>query len=172
MSTSISPNGIEIVTADLSREAHQVATLNLLDAYACDPMGDGKPLSEFARCNLIPGLSRHPTTVVFLAYRADVPVGLAICFGGFSTFAARPLLNISDYFVVPHLRGQGIGRRLMHAIEKHARDTGCCKITLEVQEHNHRARATYATAGFTQSVYVPEAGGSLFLSKSLADQIT
>jgi GNAT superfamily N-acetyltransferase len=169
MSTSASFDGTEIVIADLTRAAHQVGALDLLDAYACDPMGDGKPLTESARHNLIPGLMRHPTTAVFLAYRADVPVGLAICFGGFSTFAGRPLLNISDYFVVSHLRGQGTGRQLMHAIEKYARETSCCKITLEVQQNNHRARETYAAAGFTQAVYVTEGGGSLFLSKSLAD---
>ncbi len=141
--------------------------MRLLDAYAMDPMGDGKPLSETARRNVIPGLRQHPATLVFLAYRDTEAVGLAICFRGFSTFAARPLINISDFFVVPAHRGTGIGRRLLGAIEQRARDLGCCRLTLEVQENNRHARRVYGAAGFSQAVYVAEAGGSLYLSKPL-----
>jgi GNAT superfamily N-acetyltransferase len=132
-----------------------------------EPMGDGKPLSDEAREMVIPGLRRHPTTLVFLAYREEAPVGLAICFRGFSTFAARPLVNVSDYFVFPEHRGAGIGRHLLRAIEQHARELGCCRVTLEVQENNHRARQVYTAAGFSQAVHVPEAGGALYLSKPL-----
>ena len=156
-----------IVEADLARDDHQEATLRLLDAYAADPMGDGRPLSEAARRDLIPGLRVHPTTLIFLAFRGELPVGLAICFRGFSTFAARPLVNISDYYVPPAERGRGIGRRLMEAIEGRARDLGCCKLTLEVQENNQRARRLYGAAGFAQAVYVAEAGGALCLTKPL-----
>ena len=130
-------------------------------------MGDGKPLSDTARRELIPGLQRHPTTMVFLAYDGGEPVGLAICFRGFSTFAARPLLNIHDFFVRPDKRGNGIGRKLLDELERQARAAGCCKLTLEVQENNHRARHIYAAAGFAQMVYAPEAGGSLFHTKPL-----
>jgi GNAT superfamily N-acetyltransferase len=156
-----------VFEADLARPDHQKATELLLNAYAMDPMGDGKPLSESARRDLVPGLRQHPTTMVFLAQLADQWVGLAICFRGFSTFAARPLVNISDYFVVPAHRGHGIGRQLLAAIEQRARELECCKLTLEVQENNYRAKSVYAAAGFSQAVYVPEAGASLFLSKSL-----
>ena len=156
-----------VIEADLARGGHQAAILHLLSAYAMDPMGDGRPLSETARRDLIPGLQRHPTTMVFLAFRDAEPIGLAICFRGFSTFAARPLVNIHDFFVLPAHRGEGIGKRLLAAIEQRARDTGCCKLTLEVQENNHLAKAVYAAAGFARMMYVAEAGGSLFFSKPL-----
>ncbi|MES2597889.1 MAG: GNAT family N-acetyltransferase [Verrucomicrobiota bacterium] len=156
-----------ITRADLARPDHQQATLQMMDAYASDPMGDGRPLSAWTKEHLIAGLREHPTTLVFLAFRGSEPVGIATCFRGFSTFAARPLLNISDYYVLPQLRGSGIGRRLLQAIEQSARDLGCCRLTLEVQENNHRARAIYAVAGFAQGIHVPEAGGSLHLAKSL-----
>jgi GNAT superfamily N-acetyltransferase len=157
---------ITVIEADLSRPEHQAATVHLLNAYAMDPMGDGQPLSETARRDVIPGLREHPSTLVFLAYRDDV-VGLAICFRGFSTFAARPLVNISDYFVFSEHRGIGIGRQLLSAVEQRARGLGCCRLTLEVQENNHHAKRVYAAAGFAQAIYVPEAGGSLYLSKRL-----
>jgi GNAT superfamily N-acetyltransferase len=160
-------DNLTAIRADLALPEHQAATLTLLNAYAMDPMGDGKPLSESARANLIPGLRQHPTTLVFLAYSAGEPVGLAICFRGFSTFAARPLVNISDYFVLPSHRGRGLGRLLLGTIEQHALELGCCRLTLEVQEHNHHAKRVYSAAGFSQATYVPEAGGSLYLSKSL-----
>ncbi len=156
-----------VVEADLSQPDHQRATLELLNGYSMDPMGDGKPLSEVARRDLISGLRAHPTTMVFLAYSGAEPVGLAICFLGFSTFAARPLLNIHDFFVLPAHRGAGVGRLLFAAVEKRAREIGCCKLTLEVLENNHRARSIYSTAGFNQATYVPEAGGALFLTKPL-----
>jgi len=156
-----------VILADLSRADHQEATLQLLGAYSMDPMGDGHPLSETARREVIPGLREHPTSLVFLTYHGTKPIGLAICFRGFSTFAARPLINIHDYFISPAHRGVGAGRLLMSAVEKHARATGCCKLTLEVQENNRRARSIYEAAGFSQMVYVPEAGGSLNLSKPL-----
>ena len=161
------PPELSVIQADLSQPEHQQAILHLLEAYSQDPMGDGHPLSEQARRDVIPGLRDHPTTLVFLACADSDPVGFAICFRGFSTFAARPLLNIHDFFVVPSLRGTGTGRLLLEAVEEGAREIGCCKLTLEVQENNARARGIYEAAGFRQMVYVPEAGGSLNLSKPL-----
>ena len=153
--------------ADLDRPQHQDAVLKLTNAYARDPMGNGKPLSEAVRRDLIPGLRQHPTTVIFLAYQGNNAIGIANCFIGFSTFAARPLINISDLAVLPDYREQHIGRRLLEAVERKAREIGCCKLTIEVQENNHRARHVYDTVGFSQSVYVEEAGGAIFLSKPL-----
>ena len=158
---------IEIVEADLNREYHQEAVLELIDAYAGDAMGNGKPLTSEARSALIPGLQKHPTTIIFLAYQGSDAIGIAVCFLGFSTFAARPLINISDFSVLPAHRGQGIGRLLLESVERKARDMDCCKITLEMQENNHRARQVYEAAGFAQAVYVETAGRALFLTKSL-----
>ncbi|HEY3366593.1 MAG TPA: GNAT family N-acetyltransferase [Symbiobacteriaceae bacterium] len=157
---------VEIVEADLALTAHQQAVLELMDAYAMDPMGDGHPLSAEARAKLIPGLRQHPT-LIFLAFVSGRAIGIAVCFRGFSTFAARPLINISDLDVLPAYRGQGIGRRLLEAVERKGRETGCCKLTLDVQENNHRARQVYGALGFAQAVHVEAAGGALFLSKPL-----
>jgi GNAT superfamily N-acetyltransferase len=158
---------IDTVQADLGRPEHQQAIVELIDAYAADPMGNGKPLSAEVRQALIPGLQQHPTTLVFLAYQEEQPVGIAVCFRGFSTFAARPLINIHDLAVLGAQRGQGVGRKLLEAVEGKARALGCCKLTLETQENNRRARQVYEAAGFAQAVYEEAAGGSLFYTKSL-----
>ncbi len=158
---------VEIVGADLSRPVHQRAVLDLIDAYATDPMGDGKPLDPEVRNALIPGLRQHPTTLIFLAYQGETAIGIAVCFLGFSTFAAKPLINIHDLAVLPGFRGLGIGRQLLEAVEQAARARGGCKLTLEVLEHNDRARSVYDAAGFVQATYQEAAGGALFLAKSL-----
>jgi GNAT superfamily N-acetyltransferase len=158
---------IEIVEADLDRTDHQHAVVELIHAYAMDPMGNGRPLSSQTRLELIPGLQRVPTTLVFLAYRQQSAIGIAVCFLGFSTFAARPLINIHDLAVLPAHRGQGVGRRLLEAVEQKARDLGCCKLTLEVAENNGKARRIYGAAGFAQAVYASGTGGALFMSKPL-----
>src|SRR6266480_611035 len=113
---------IRIVEADLSLPAHQEAVLAMVDAYSRDAMGDGKPLDEDVRAQLIPGLRRHPTTLIFLAFNRDQPLGAAVCFIGFSTFAAKPLINIHDFLVLPTSRGKGIGRRLLEAVETKAKE--------------------------------------------------
>ncbi len=158
---------IEIIEADLSTDFHQKAVVTLLNAYASDPMGDGKELSNDVKERLISGLREHPTTHVFLAIRRGEPVGIAACFRGFSTFAARPLLNIHDIYVVPEVQGQGVGRLLLEHVERAAKALDCCKLTLEVQERNARAHQIYLAYGFSRTTYVEAAGAALFLSKTL-----
>jgi len=161
------PGPITIVQADLGRPEHQDAILAMTDAYSRDHFGDGKPLDRDARERLIPGLRSHPTTLVMLAFDGDRPVGAATCFVGFSTFAARPLVNIHDLVVLPEYRGKGLGRRLMEAVEQRARDLGCCKITLEVLDRNARALGAYKAFGFTRYALQEGAGEAIFLTKPL-----
>ena len=158
---------IEIIEADLTRPDHQDAIRALTAAYAMDPMGNGGPLPAEALDRLIPALQRHPTTTILLAYVDGNPAGIATCFQGFSTFMAQPLLNIHDLAVLPEHRGRGLGHRLLSAVEDKARELGCCKVTLEVQENNHRARRVYEQAGFGAPVYGEVLPGTLFLTKPL-----
>lgn len=160
-------DAIEIIEADLSRSDHQQHVRELTAAYALDPMGNGGPLPAEVLARLISGLQSHPTTLIFLAYDHGRPVGLATCFRGFSTFAARPLINISDFAVLPEYRGRGFGRRLLATVEHKARQLDCCRVTLEVQENNATARRIYERAGFAQAVYGEKTGGSLYYWKQL-----
>ncbi|MEX2186678.1 MAG: GNAT family N-acetyltransferase [Pirellulales bacterium] len=158
---------IEIVEADLSRADHRRDVLAMIDAYARDPMGNDGPLSDDVYARLIDGLRDHPTTLVFLAYAGEEAVGVATCFVGFSTFYARPLVNVHDLSVVPAFRGRGVGRVLLAAVEAKARRLDCCKVTLEVLADNARARAIYERVGFAPAVYGGNTGGTLFYAKVL-----
>ena len=158
---------IRIVEADLSLAEHQEAVLAMVDAYSRDAMGNGKPLDQDVRTRLIPGLRRHPTTLIFLAFDGIQPIGAAVCFIGFSSFAAKPIINIHDFVVLPASRGKGIGRRLLEAVEAKARELGCCKLTLEVMDKNHQAIRMYQAAGFERYSLQEEAGVAIFMSKPL-----
>jgi ribosomal protein S18 acetylase RimI-like enzyme len=158
---------IRIVEADLTLPEHQEAVLAMVDAYSRDAMGNGKPLDQDVRTRLIPGLRRHPTTLIFLAFDGVQPIGAAVCFIGFSSFAAKPNINIHDFVVLPASRGNGIGRRLLEAVEAKARELGCCKLTLEVMDKNHQAIRMYQAAGFERYSLQGEAGAAIFMSKPL-----
>jgi ribosomal protein S18 acetylase RimI-like enzyme len=121
-----------------------------------DPMEGGQPPSEQVKRELVPGLRAHPACYVFLAWRDGSPVGFSICFIGFSTFNARPLINVHDIFVDSAVRGLGIGRMLLERIEAKARELKCCRLTLEVREDNLVARGLYRKAGFEEVVSGPE----------------
>jgi GNAT superfamily N-acetyltransferase len=159
---------IRITEADLNRQDHQQAVIAMVDAYSRDDMGNAKPLDPDVRARLIPGLRKHLTTLIFLAFDDDQPVGAAVCFIGFSTFAARPLINIHDFVVLPASRGKGVGRRLLEAVEGKARDLRCCKLTLEVMDNNHHAVRMYEACGFRRYVLQEGSGAAIFMSKPLS----
>lgn len=161
-------SAVQVIDANLSDAAHQQAILRLLDDYAREPIISGQRLPDSTRSTLIDGLRQHPTTHVLLAYRGSDPVGIAVCFLGFSTFAAKPLLNVHDVAVAGDFRGQGIGQMLLAAAESKARELDCCKVTLEVHEDNSAARKAYQTAGFEPRDEDSSARKSLFLFKTLS----
>ena len=161
---------LRLAAVDLKNGPISGAWLDLLDHYAQDPMGGGEGLSEHARAHLVRELRVFPGFHGALAWLAaddgsETPVGLINCFTGFSTFAARPLLNIHDVVVHADYRGRGIGRGLLAWAEQRARDLGCCKLTLEVLSNNTAALAAYERAGFAPYVLDPAAGQALFLQK-------
>jgi len=158
---------IKVIPADYAEPLHAAAIIDLLDTYARDPMGGGKPLPETTRHGLIPALDARQDAVTLLAFEGTLPVGLLISFEGFSTFACKPLLNVHDISVAPDHRGKGIARHLLDAAEAEARKRGCCKLTLEVLSGNVRARSVYEAAGYRAYELDPEKGQALFLEKAL-----
>jgi ribosomal protein S18 acetylase RimI-like enzyme len=156
-----------IIATDLADPAHCATLLALLDHYAHDPMGGRHGLSAYAHAHLVEALRACPTFHSWIAYENGEAVGLINCFLGFSTFAARPLLNVHDIVVRADRRGQGICGALLRAAETSARAFACCKLTLEVLENNAVARTAYRRFGFIAYELDPAAGHALFLEKKL-----
>lgn len=147
---------------------HADHLIGLLAAYALDPMGGGEPLPEQVKQNLVSELARLPYAVSFLAYHGDRPVGLLNAFEGFSTFKAKPLLNIHDLAVLQESRGMGVGEALLNHAENYARERGFCKLTLEVLAGNQIAKNLYKKSGFLGYQLHDSAGSAEFWQKSLA----
>jgi len=158
---------LRIDKIDLADAEHARRLVELLDHYARDPMGGGHPLEAPARERLVGALRRVPGYHGALAWQDGEAVGLLNCFTGFSTFAARPLLNIHDIVVHQDRRGRGIGRALLAWAEDTARALACCKLTLEVLSNNQAAMRAYRAAGYVPYQLDPAAGQAALLQKLL-----
>jgi ribosomal protein S18 acetylase RimI-like enzyme len=157
----VSEAAVSVRPADFGQAADLARFVDLLDAYARDPMGGGTPLDPAVRERLVRDLPRRPGLYGLLAEHGDEAVGFATCLLGYSTFRARPLLNVHDIAVLPGWRGRGIGGRLLEAAAELGRRLQCCRITLEVRPDNPAAQRLYARSGF-----VP-AACSLFMERPL-----
>lgn len=158
-----------IETAIVDYHDHQQAQdlITLLDEYARDPMGGGQPLPDNTKATLVTELAKRPHAFSLLCYVDGEAAGLANCLEGFSTFAAKPLLNIHDIMVRNTYRGQGLSQIMLHKIEDIARQRGCCKITLEVLSGNTPAQSAYEKFGFQHYQLDPATGQALFWQKNL-----
>ncbi|MFN0019084.1 MAG: GNAT family N-acetyltransferase [Pirellulaceae bacterium] len=157
---------MKIVLANLDLPAHQQAIISLLDMYCRDEFGSGKPLPDDTKSGLIEGL-KQAKGICFLAETGSPTdksefIGLALCLPSFSSFRARPIINVHDIAVAPLYRGKGVGQALLRAVEAEACRRGCCKVTLEVRDDNTAAKASYRRVGFN-----PTSPETLFWAREL-----
>jgi ribosomal protein S18 acetylase RimI-like enzyme len=93
---------------------------------------------------------------------------------GFAQLRFRPSLYagaldvyIEELYVVPELRGRGIGRALLEAAMDHARERGAAHIELTTSEDDVAARSLYASAGFTNREGGPDGPAMLYYERDL-----
>lgn len=89
----------------------------------------------------------RPYAEVLLAKSGDETVGFALFFHNYSTFLGRPGIYLEDLFVLPHSRGQGIGRLLLAALARLAVDRGCGRLEWSVLDWNEPAIGFYRRMG-------------------------
>jgi RimJ/RimL family protein N-acetyltransferase len=86
-------------------------------------------------------------SVYLLALRGPAPIGFLGAFGG--PFArSRGNLFIGHVGLIERERGLGAGRTLFEAVERWARERGCRRLELRVDERNARGQALYRARGF------------------------
>lgn len=153
--------------ADYTCAADAQAVVNMLDAYASDPAGGGKSLSDFAKTHLVRELAARPQAFSVLAFDAGQPVGLVNCIEGFSTFACKPLVNVHDVAVLNSHRGRGVAAQMLALAERIAQERGAVKMTLEVLSGNAPAVSLYRRIGYEGYQLDPDMGTAQFFQKWL-----
>ncbi|AFY36481.1 GCN5-related N-acetyltransferase [[Leptolyngbya] sp. PCC 7376] len=152
---------------DYNDPNHAADLVFLLDHYASGESGGGKGLTEDVKTHLVSRLAKIPHAFSILCYADEKPAGLANAFHVFSTFKAKPLINIHDLIVHADFRRQGVSQLLLSEIEKIARSKNACKITLEVLDKNYPALNAYERFGFASYGLNPIYGKAIFLEKLL-----
>lgn len=140
----------EIIQCNFQDSLHREKVVELIDAYMQDAMGGRTSMPENIRQPLVEGLTHHPTAFVLFAVKDDEFIGLATCFVNFSTFKAKPYINVHDIVVLKEFRGKGIGRLLLQKIIDIATGKDYCKVTLEVRSDNKNAQGLYNSLGFEE----------------------
>ena len=103
-------SALQIKRVDYLDAQDAQALVFLLDAYAQDPMGGGEALNPENAARLCSDMARIAGAASFIAWLESKPIGLINCFEGYSTFKAKPLLNVHDIAVLSGHRGQGVGQ--------------------------------------------------------------
>ena len=92
----------------------------------------------------------NPVIHVLIAEWDGEPAGFALYFFNFSTFVGRPGLYLEDLFVKPALRSHGIGRALLRALARIAKERNCGRMEWAVLDWNEPALRFYKTLGARQ----------------------
>jgi ribosomal protein S18 acetylase RimI-like enzyme len=103
--------------------------------------------------------------VVLLA--GDGPAGLSLLRFRPSVWTGEPEAHLQELYVVPTLRGNGIGRRLLEQTIEFARAAGATNLDLNTGETDTAARNLYESMGFTNREGGPDGPSMLFYEREL-----
>jgi GNAT superfamily N-acetyltransferase len=88
-----------------------------------------------------------PAAEVLLANWDRECAGFAVFFPAYSTFLAQPGLYLEDLYVMPHLRGKGIGLALLKHLARIAHERGYGRLEWGVLNWNQSAIQFYKKLG-------------------------
>lgn len=89
----------------------------------------------------------QPRVFCDIASWDGVPAGFAVWFYNFSTFRGRHGIYLEDLFVLPGLRGRGIGKALLVQLAQRAVHEGCPRVEWSVLDWNQPAIDFYLSMG-------------------------
>ncbi len=93
------------------------------------------------------GFGPHPFYSCLMAEHDGQPAGFALFFYNYSTWMGRPGIYLEDLFVLPELRGRGIGKALLERVASVALEKGCERLQWEVLDWNTPAIDFYRAMG-------------------------
>ncbi|WP_028605682.1 GNAT family N-acetyltransferase [Ottowia thiooxydans] len=165
------PDAVIVALANYQIPCDAQAIVTLLNEYASEPAGGSEPLSHAVKERLVSEMATRPHLFSVLAWDGQGDsrraVGLINCVEGFSTFMARPLVNIHDVVVSASHRQRGVAQAMFEYVEREAHRRGACKLTLEVLAGNTSARRLYQKQGFAPYALDPAWGDAMMWQKKI-----
>ena len=156
----------------MTQEEIQVRRASTADAAALAQL-----LDEFNRefGEPTPGVERLTATVAELLGRGeaiallagDGPDGLAVLRLRTAIWTGAPEAHLQELYVVPPLRGRGIGGALLAATMEAARAQGATTIDLNTSTDDKAAISLYESRGFTNREGSPDGPSMLFYEREL-----
>lgn len=128
---------------------HSPSAASLLDAYRqfYKKKSDLKATRNFLKRRLT-----NNESVLFLAFsnkgRNAKPVGLVHLYPTFSSLTLRRQWILSDLFVIPEARREGVGEALMNRARQFAEETDADALLLETATDNFTAQKLYERLGY------------------------
>jgi GNAT superfamily N-acetyltransferase len=89
----------------------------------------------------------HPSAEVVIAEVDGNAAGFALFFHNFSTFIGKPGIYLEDLFVLPEMRGRGIGKALLQHLASLAVKRDCGRLEWAVLHWNEPAIGFYRSLG-------------------------
>ncbi len=93
------------------------------------------------------GFGPRPFWECQIAEHDGKPVGFALYFFNYSTWVGKPGIYLEDLFVMPEMRGLGIGKALLKRVATVALENGCERLQWAVLDWNTPAIDFYAAHG-------------------------
>ena len=95
-------------------------------------------------------LQRHDSHILLSEGQDGQLLGFVQLYPFFASLALRPAWLLSDLYVSPRARRQGVGEALMNAARDHALTTGACGLQLETARGNLTAQTLYERLGYVR----------------------
>jgi GNAT superfamily N-acetyltransferase len=156
----MNPAEISIRRAGPEDAAEIARLLHDFNSEYSEPSPGVEALTAYAERLLVEG-----EMTVLLAGQG--PDGISLIRFRPSVWTGAPEAHLQELYVVPALRGGGIGRALLEATIEAARAAGATGIDLNTGEIDAAARALYESAGFTNREGSPDGPSMLFYEREI-----
>ena len=90
---------------------------------------------------------KNSNTETLIAYMDERPVGFALYFFNYSTFKGKRGLYLEDLFVIPEMRGNGIGKQLLKQLAIISLENDCARFEWSVLDWNTPSIEFYKSLG-------------------------
>lgn len=108
-----------------------------------------KPISE-ARKFLAARIEEGSSTLFIARDDAGQAQGFVQLYPLYASLALAPMWLLSDLYVNPTARRQGLAEALMNAARDHAQAAGACGLQLETAKNNYPGQALYQRLGYVR----------------------